>query len=97
MRLHPVARPANAVNKELTFSSADEEIATVDANGLITGLKAGTTTITTAGVEDPNAKPDFTLTVINMDGPQSVAHTISAQKDALISFKPEHPAQRLKS
>lgn len=38
--------PANAGNKAVTWTSADETIATVDENGVVTGLKEGTTTIT---------------------------------------------------
>ena len=38
--------PSNAMNKNLTWSSSDSNIVTVDNNGLITGKKRGTATIT---------------------------------------------------
>ena len=38
--------PANANNRAVTWSSQDENIAIVDATGNVTGLSAGTTTIT---------------------------------------------------
>ncbi|MGV8905940.1 MAG: Ig-like domain-containing protein [Acetobacterium sp.] len=38
--------PANATNKTITWSSDKADIATVDANGKITAVKAGTATIT---------------------------------------------------
>lgn len=38
--------PANATNKEVTFESDDEGVATVDGDGLVTGVTAGEATIT---------------------------------------------------
>ena len=38
-------QPNNASNKTLNWTSSDENIATVDENGVITGVSAGTTTI----------------------------------------------------
>lgn len=39
-------QPENATNKEIVWSSSDESIATVDANGTVTGRKEGAATIT---------------------------------------------------
>lgn len=39
-------QPSNATNKNITWSSGDATIATVDENGVVTGIAAGTTTIT---------------------------------------------------
>ena len=39
-------RPSNATNPTITWKSNDTSIATVNANGKITGVKAGTTTVT---------------------------------------------------
>ena len=38
--------PANASNPAITWESSDETIATVSENGVVTGIKAGTATIT---------------------------------------------------
>lgn len=38
--------PANATNQNVTFESSDDAVATVDENGLVTGVSEGTATIT---------------------------------------------------
>ena len=38
--------PANATNKKVTWKSSNAAVATVDANGKVTGVKAGEATIT---------------------------------------------------
>ncbi|WP_414733977.1 leucine-rich repeat protein [Acetobacterium carbinolicum] len=43
--------PTNAADKTLTWSSNDESIATVDANGMVTGNKKGTAIITVTSVD----------------------------------------------
>lgn len=43
--------PANAGNKTVTWTSSDPAIATVDAHGTVTGVKAGTVTITVTTVD----------------------------------------------
>lgn len=55
--------PAKA-SQEVTYTSADPSIATVDENGLVTGVKAGTTTIRVASVANPDVNSEFTIGVI---------------------------------
>lgn len=45
-QLVPVVLPANASNKEVTYSSSSDSVATVSETGLVTGAGAGTATIT---------------------------------------------------
>lgn len=56
--------PSNATNKELIWSSSDETIATVDAQGVVTGVKAGTVTITVASKSNPSVTATCTVTVV---------------------------------
>lgn len=46
LQLTAVVAPDNATNKEITWSSTDEAVATVDQNGLVTGIAEGEATIT---------------------------------------------------
>ena len=43
------------VDESVTFTSSDETVATVDANGIVTGVADGECEITVASVLDPNA------------------------------------------
>lgn len=49
--LKATVRPSDAQNNAVTFESADPSIATVDENGLITGVKGGTTVVIVKTVE----------------------------------------------
>ncbi len=55
--------PENATNYKVHFSSSDETIATVDENGRISFLAAGTVTITVTADADETVKNSITLTV----------------------------------
>ena len=54
--------PADATNKGLIWSSSDESVATVDQNGLVTGISAGTAIVTVA-TADGNKTAECTVTV----------------------------------
>lgn len=54
--------PDNATNKAVTWKSSDTNVATVDGNGKVTGIKKGTTTIT-ATTEDGGFKDTCLVTV----------------------------------
>ena len=54
---------ANAANKAITWTSANSEIATVDAKGNVLGMKKGKTTITATAEGNSSVKQTCTVTV----------------------------------
>ena len=61
-QLTATVEPANATNKGVTWSSDDETVATVDANGKVTAVAPGTATITVT-TADGNKTATCTVTV----------------------------------
>ncbi len=59
--------PANADNTDVIWSSSDESVATVDQNGLVTALKAGTAVITATAAGDTSKTASCTYTVTNVE------------------------------
>ena len=87
--------PANAVNHKCTWSSSNKAIATVDANGKITAVKAGNATIT---VKTANGKSTTCKVTVKV-APTSVklsksAVTLEAAKSftPTVSFSPSGAA-----
>lgn len=60
--LTPTIAPSNATNKAVTWTSSNEAVATVDANGKVTGVAEGQATITVTTV-DGNKTHTCTVTV----------------------------------
>ena len=58
--LDATVAPENA-NDEVTWSSSDESIATVDENGVVTFIKEGSVTITATSVQNTNKSASVTL------------------------------------
>lgn len=62
VKLTATVKPDNATNKNVIWSSSNPNVARVDANGNVTGLRAGTVTITVTTV-DGGHKATYTVTV----------------------------------
>ena len=60
--------PDDAVNKELTYTSSDETVVKVDANGVTTGISIGTAVITIASKEVPSVSVDLDVIVEAFSG-----------------------------
>ncbi|WP_418539873.1 Ig-like domain-containing protein [Massilistercora timonensis] len=75
--------PSDTTDKEpVTFTSSDQTVATVDADGNVKALKAGTTVITLKGANDVTATVTVTVTEIPID-------TVSLDKKSAIVEKNE--------
>lgn len=60
-------KPEDATNKTLEWTSSDEKIATVDENGVITGVKKGNCKITATTTDGSKKKAAITVSVKNYD------------------------------
>ncbi len=68
--------PSDATDQSVTFTSANTAIATVDADGVVTGVSVGETTITIASVSNPEVTAEITVTVTS--NPNAVQFTVNA-------------------
>lgn len=55
--------PANATNKNLTWNSSNESVATVSSDGLVTAIANGSTTITAAATDESGKTATCVITV----------------------------------
>lgn len=67
IQLTATVEPADATNKNLTWSSSDESIATVDQTGKVKGIAAGKATVTVT-TEDGNFTATCEVTVRRVGG-----------------------------
>ncbi len=77
--------PTNASNTNVTWSSEDTSIATVDANGLLTGVAAGTVTITATSVSDPEISGSIEVVISGSPEPNGTditAFSLPSQNDS---------------
>ncbi|MEG0726442.1 MAG: cadherin-like beta sandwich domain-containing protein [Erysipelothrix sp.] len=58
--------PENATNKEITWSSSNPDVVTVDAAGNLKAIKPGGAMVTVTSVKNPNVKAQIGVTVMNL-------------------------------
>ena len=63
LELLPVYTPENATNKSVTWTSRNPAIATVDENGVVTGVKKGSVNITAKAADGSNVTGTVMITV----------------------------------
>ena len=63
-RFDTIIEPTNASNTKLTYTSGNNNIATVDSDGYITGVNPGKVTITAKTTDGSNKSTRLTVTVI---------------------------------
>jgi uncharacterized protein YjdB len=77
LQLTPTVLPANATNKTVTWSSNTPAVATVSSSGLVTGVTAGTATITATANDGSGASGTCSVTVTESGSPP-ISITINA-------------------
>lgn len=93
--LTPTITPDNATNKNLTWSSDDTSVATVDASGLVTAVSAGTATITVT-TEDGAKTATCTVTVSRYSsggGPTTYAVTAPDAENGTVRVSPSRASR----
>jgi uncharacterized protein YjdB len=65
-------KPDNAENKEVTWTSSDTGIATVDENGKVTAIKAGNVTITAKTTDGTNLTATCDVTVVQPSNDRAI-------------------------
>ena len=89
-QLTATVSPENATNKKVTYSVTPTDVVSVSETGLVTGLKAGSATITVT-TEDGNHTDSVEITVtsavenIILSVPQD-SYTVNAGQDLVINF-----------
>lgn len=72
--------PTNATNKNVSYTSSNTKVATVDANGKIKAVAAGTATITVTTKDGTNKKATCKVTVTNPVKVTSVKLNVTSSK-----------------
>ena len=96
IQLSAKALPDNASNKTLKWSTSNKKIATVDHNGLVTGVKAGKVTITATATDESGIKGTYEITVKkpNVKKVASVKATAKKGKKVALTWKKQKNAKK---
>lgn len=86
-QLTATVAPANATNKDVTWSTTNAGVATVNSSGLVTGVGAGSATITVTSQDDPtkSATSAITVTTATPTCTAYEAETFSAQSGVVVA------------
>ncbi|RAV01488.1 Ig-like domain-containing protein [Paenibacillus sp. YN15] len=66
LTLHASFDPSDAANTAVNWSSSNPQVATVDGNGVVTGVSMGEAVITAVSVENPNAAASAKVIISNV-------------------------------
>ncbi len=77
LQLEAAVTPDNATNKAVTWKSSDTAVATVNASGLVTGVKEGTATITATAADGSGVTGTFDVDVTAKPATESAKPTFT--------------------
>lgn len=83
-QLYAAINPSNTANKTILWTSSNESIATVDANGLVTAKGVGKAVITATSQSNPNVKKMCNVTVAKGVDTPKLSVSLTANKDGVI-------------
>ena len=89
--LGATVKPSNATNKDVTFSSSNTAVATVNASGKVTGKKEGKATITVKTVQGRKTA-SCTVTVSRAPNPLAIKAKTATVKAAKLQKKTQYLA-----
>jgi len=98
--LEATVLPDNATDKSVNWTSSDEAIATVDAEGVVIGQNAGTTVITATSVSNPDVTATCKITVllpvieVMLDKIQIVFNEIGETYQLTATVLPENASEK---
>lgn len=86
IQLEPVFTPADTTQRDVTWSSSNSKIATIDANGRVRGVAEGKVTITVTSTADQNITASCTVTVTKNLSDAGLAAIIGALGNGSLPF-----------
>ena len=86
IQLEPVFTPADTTQRDVTWSSSNSKIATIDANGRVRGVAEGKVTITVTSTADRNITASCTVTVTKNLSDAGLAAIIGALGNGSLPF-----------
>ncbi len=94
-QLTATVAPANATNKDVTWATSDEAVATVSENGLVTALASGEATITVTTV-DGEKTAVCEVTILVPEYPNVMAYELKLVANDEVGFNLNAPATEVK-